>query len=71
MSFHKSKILRACKIHCDSESLSIFELKEFVDIKSRETDFEHVKMQCMKLTLDINAVIIKAANNQPRAQAKY
>lgn len=54
--------------HCER---SIFELREFVDIKSRETDFENVKMQCMKLTENINAVIIKAANNQPRAQAKY
>ena len=54
--------------HCER---SIFELREFVDIKSRETDFEHVKMQCMKLTENINAVVIKAANNQPRAQAKY
>jgi len=54
--------------HCER---SIFELREFVDIKSREIDFENVKMQCMKLTESINATIIKAANNQPRAQAKY
>jgi len=38
---------------------TIFELREFIESKSRETDFETVKNSCLKLTDSINAIIIK------------
>jgi len=38
---------------------SIFELKEFVDTKSRETDYELVKGNCLKITNTLNAAVIK------------
>mmetsp|Transcript_65909 Transcript_65909/g.129665 ORF Transcript_65909/g.129665 Transcript_65909/m.129665 type:complete len:600 (+) Transcript_65909:57-1856(+) len=40
---------------------SIFELREFVDSKSRETDFEMVKANCLKVTNALNAAVIRQA----------
>eukprot|EP00981_Chlorochromonas_danica_P002751 scaffold537_cov180-Ochromonas_danica.AAC.56 len=49
----------------------IFELKEFVDSKSRETDYEQVKGLCLKLVDQINVVNIRAAQlPSPGQQAK-
>lgn len=39
----------------------IFELKEFVDAKVRETDYEHVKGLCMKLVDQLNNAHARAA----------
>lgn len=55
---------------------SIFELKEFVDTKSRETDYEHVKSICLKLSDSLNSFNIKAAQQVGgaglyNAQAKW
>jgi intraflagellar transport protein 74 len=41
---------------------SIFELREFVDTKSRETDYEGVKANCLKLVDSANSYAIKNAN---------
>jgi len=38
---------------------SIFELKEFVDTKTRETDYEHVKAMCLKLSDNLNTANVK------------
>eukprot|EP01034_Spumella_vulgaris_P025433 gene25433-31896_t len=38
---------------------SIFELKEFVETKSRETDYDAVKATCLRLTESLNAIAIK------------
>ncbi len=38
---------------------SIFELKEFVETKSRETDYDAVKATCLRLTESLNASAIK------------
>ncbi len=50
----------------------IFELKEFVDSKSRETDYEHVKAACLKLVEQLNTVSVRAAQQVSMApqQAK-
>lgn len=40
---------------------SIFELKEFVDSKARETDYEVVKATCLKVTNSLNAAVVKQA----------
>jgi len=56
---------------------SIFELKEFVDIKSRETDFEFVKANVLKIQDALNGLIIRqvqsstATSMQYGAQAKW
>lgn len=39
---------------------AIFDLKEFVDTKSRETDYEHMKGLCLKLSDALNAINIKS-----------
>lgn len=39
----------------------IFELKEFVDSKSRETDYEQVKGLCLKLVDQVNAANIRGS----------
>lgn len=41
---------------------TIFELKEFVDSKSRETDYEVVKAACLKLSQSLNQAIIRQVN---------
>jgi intraflagellar transport protein 74 len=41
---------------------SIFELREYVDSKSRETDYETVKASCLKLVETANSQAIKSAN---------
>jgi hypothetical protein len=38
---------------------SIFELREFVETKTRETDFEHVKTLCLKLSDQLNQNVMK------------
>jgi chromosome segregation ATPase len=53
---------------------NIFDLKEFVEIKSRETDFEHIKTLCLKLTSTLNELNIKSISNVSGyygAQAKW
>jgi hypothetical protein len=40
---------------------SIFELREFVDSKTRETDFELVKANCLKITHTLNAAAVRQA----------
>lgn len=40
---------------------SIFELKEFVDSKARETDYEMVKAACLKITASLNSAVVKQA----------
>ncbi|KAJ1419695.1 hypothetical protein B484DRAFT_400102, partial [Ochromonadaceae sp. CCMP2298] len=42
---------------------TIFELKEFVDSKSRETDYEVVKATCLKITNNLNSAIVKQAQH--------
>lgn len=50
---------------------SIFELREFVETKSRETDYEAVKATCLRLTDALNAnAIRKAQQLSSGAQAK-
>ena len=46
---------------------TIFELKEFVDSKSRETDFELVKAQCLRLVDTLNQEAIIASQQMPGA----
>jgi intraflagellar transport protein 74 len=55
---------------------SIFELREFVETKSRETDFEAVKGNCLKILDQINTSLIKKGQQVPvglgrGAQAKW
>jgi intraflagellar transport protein 74 len=54
---------------------SIFEIREFVESKSRETDFEQVKMACLKITENLNVIAIRKAKEQPspfvQQQAKW
>ena len=54
---------------------SIFELKEFVDSKSRETDYELVKANCLKLLDNLNGMAarkVQASSMQAsHAQAKW
>lgn len=42
---------------------TIFDLREYVDSKTRETDYELVKLNCLKLTSALNAAIIKSTIN--------
>jgi hypothetical protein len=52
----------------------IFDLKEFVDTKSRETDFEHVKGLCLKLADSLNNIHVRSnqgTNGVYGAQAKW
>jgi len=44
--------------HCER---AIFELREFVDAKSRETDYDVVKATCLKLTQQLNNAVVKQA----------
>ena len=48
---------------------SIFELKEFIEAKSRETDFEVIKGACLGSVDKLNTLITKAC--QEPAGAKY
>merc|ERR1711871_1574943 len=53
---------------------SIFEIREFVSSKSRETDYEAVKGKCLKIVDSINEEAIRAAQQNPTsfsAQAKW
>ena len=51
---------------------SIFELKEFVETRKRETDFEIVKSSCLKLLDNWNTTLIKRNQMITRnAQAKW
>ena len=54
---------------------SIFELKEFVETKGRETDYETVKGSCLKITDSLNKLAIKKSQEAPQqdryAGAKY
>ncbi len=52
---------------------SIFELREFVDSKTRETDYELVKASCLKVTAALNAAVVRQAQQTgaPGAQAKW
>jgi intraflagellar transport protein 74 len=53
---------------------SIFEIREFVESKSRETDFEQVKASCLTTLESLNGVAIKKAQGAPQfagAQAKW
>jgi intraflagellar transport protein 74 len=53
---------------------TIFEIKEFVTNKSKETDFDAVKGQCLKVLEALNLESIRKAQNAPsmnQAQAKY
>ncbi|GLE04118.1 hypothetical protein PINS_up013029 [Pythium insidiosum] len=38
---------------------NIFHLREFIDSKSREINYEHVKQDCMRMLQDINTLRIK------------
>jgi hypothetical protein len=40
---------------------TIFELREFVESKSRETDYELVKAGCLKVTQALNAAAVRQA----------
>jgi intraflagellar transport protein 74 len=55
---------------------NIFDLKEFVEVKSRETDFEHIKTMCLKLANTLNDMNVKSTSQNPsasyyNAQAKW
>lgn len=41
---------------------AIFELKEFVETKTRETDYENVRTQCLRLGDQLNAAAVKNSN---------
>lgn len=41
----------------------IFDLKEFIDLKSRETDYEGLKANCLKMSDSLNAAAIRANKN--------
>ena len=41
----------------------IFDLREFIDTKSRETDYEGLKASCMKMADSLNAAAIRANKN--------
>lgn len=49
---------------------SIFELKDFVDVKSRETDYDAVKASCVRLVDVMNSVCLKTCNSSFGSQAK-
>lgn len=48
----------------------IFELKEFVDAKTRETDYDQVKGLCLKLVDQLNSAHIRGAQQITGGQAK-
>lgn len=52
---------------------SIFELKEFVETKTRETDYEMVKASCISMTNQLNTQAVKRSdsNNMYSSQAKW
>jgi intraflagellar transport protein 74 len=52
---------------------SIFEIRDFVASRSRETDYEAVKASCMKIMGGLNDDAIKLASQNPSlsAQAKW
>ena len=54
---------------------SIFEIREFVASRSRETDYEAVKSSCVKIMGSLNDDAIKLAQQNPsfasQAQAKW
>jgi chromosome segregation ATPase len=49
---------------------SIFELREFIEVKSRETDYENIKVSCLSVVDQLNAVVIKRSQEASGA-AKY
>jgi len=50
---------------------SIFELKEFVDVKSREMDYDIVKQSCLKVLDSLNQVAVrKASASVPQSYAQ-
>jgi uncharacterized protein YeeX (DUF496 family) len=46
---------------------NIFDLKDFVEVKSRETDFEHIKTMCLKLANTLNDMNVKSTSQNPSA----
>ena len=44
---------------------TIFDLKEFVDSKSRETDFQSTKLQCLALVNSLNDGLVKKLQEYP------
>ena len=49
---------------------TIFELNEFVETKSRETDYEFVKADCLKMIDQLNKIAIKNCLNNQDSYAK-
>ena len=47
---------------------TIFELKEFVDAKSRETNYEPLKLNCLKLVDNLNVITIQKAMDGPNGR---
>ena len=55
---------------------SVFDLREFIESKSRETDYETIKGSCLKVAESLNKIVIKKSQEsqdqyQRNAQAKY
>ena len=48
---------------------SIFELREFIETKSRETDYDVIKGKCLGVSDKLNAIVTKIC--QEPAGAKY
>mmetsp|Transcript_24724 Transcript_24724/g.24952 ORF Transcript_24724/g.24952 Transcript_24724/m.24952 type:complete len:238 (+) Transcript_24724:359-1072(+) len=56
-----------------SKESKVFELKEGIDARTRETEYEGLKNNCLKSIEILNAAAVKANNDGPGsfAQAKY
>lgn len=51
---------------------TIFDLNEFVESKTRETDYESIKGGCLKMLDNLNRLVIKSADEgDSKAQLKY
>lgn len=46
---------------------AIFEIKEFVETKTRESDYEGIKGDCLKKLDSLNALVVKASQGGPKS----
>merc|ERR1711991_772776 len=67
-----SKDLEDMEKNLRQKERTIFDLDEFVESKSRETDYESIKGGCLKMLDNLNRLVIKSTDEgDSKAQLKY
>jgi len=65
-----AKTLESLEKKIAAQANSIFSLNEYIETKGRETDFESLKEDCLRITESLNGITIKMEQNAESA-AKY